>query len=94
MIPRTDVEKKIPSGGEGYDVIVAGGGPAGMGAALGAAMNGAKTLLLEEKSFFGGVASVADTATCRAKENMAVCAGTGKCYVCQSNIFGQSFVVS
>ena len=42
-----------------YDVIVAGGGPAGMGAALAAAMNGAKTLLLEAQSFFGGVAAIA-----------------------------------
>ena len=39
-----------------YDVIVAGGGPAGIGAAAASAMKGAKTLLLEGRSFFGGIA--------------------------------------
>lgn len=42
---------------ERFDVIVAGGGPAGIGAALAAALNGAKTLMLEGRSFFGGVAA-------------------------------------
>lgn len=37
------------------DVLVVGGGPAGIGAALGAARKGAKTLLVENHSFFGGV---------------------------------------
>jgi len=37
------------------DVLVAGGGPAGIGAALGAARAGAKTLLLERYGFLGGV---------------------------------------
>ena len=37
------------------DVLVAGGGPAGIGAALGAARTGAKTLVIENCSFFGGV---------------------------------------
>ncbi len=39
------------------DVLVVGGGPAGIGAALGAARTGAKTLLIESCDFFGGVAS-------------------------------------
>src|ERR1035437_6043543 len=39
------------------DGLVAGGGPAGIGAALGAARAGAKTLLVENHSFFGGVAA-------------------------------------
>lgn len=39
------------------DVLVAGGGPAGIGAALGARRAGAKTLLVENHSFFGGVAA-------------------------------------
>jgi ribulose 1,5-bisphosphate synthetase/thiazole synthase len=39
------------------EVLVVGGGPAGIGAALGAARAGAKTLLLENHAFFGGVAS-------------------------------------
>jgi hypothetical protein len=37
------------------DVLVVGGGPAGIGAALGAARTGASTLLIENHSFFGGV---------------------------------------
>ncbi len=37
------------------DVLVAGGGPAGIGAAVAAARAGAKTLLLERHGFLGGV---------------------------------------
>ena len=39
------------------DVLVVGGGPAGIGAALGGSRRGAKTLLVENHSFFGGVAA-------------------------------------
>jgi ribulose 1,5-bisphosphate synthetase/thiazole synthase len=39
------------------DVLVVGGGPAGIGAAVGAARAGADTLLIETHSFFGGVAA-------------------------------------
>lgn len=39
------------------DVLVVGGGPAGIGAALGAARAGASTLLIESCAFFGGVAA-------------------------------------
>ena len=39
------------------DVLVVGGGPAGIGAALAAARAGVKTLLIENHGFFGGVAS-------------------------------------
>lgn len=39
------------------DVLVVGGGPAGIGAALGAASKGAETLMIENQGFFGGVAS-------------------------------------
>jgi len=42
---------------ETVDVLVVGGGPAGIGAALGAARAGAKTLVVENQSFFGGVAA-------------------------------------
>lgn len=38
-----------------YDVIVAGGGPAGIGAALAAARSGVKTLLVEQYGFLGGM---------------------------------------
>ena len=59
MVKRDALEAGIPVGGETYDVIVAGGGPAGLGAAAGAALQGARTLLLEGRSFFGGVAALA-----------------------------------
>ena len=39
------------------DVLVVGGGPAGIGAAIAAAKQGADTLLIENHGFFGGVAS-------------------------------------
>ena len=38
-------------------ILVVGGGPAGIGAAIGAAKTGAETLLIESYGFFGGVAS-------------------------------------
>lgn len=39
------------------DVLVLGGGPAGIGAAIGAARAGARTLLVERNGFLGGVAT-------------------------------------
>jgi ribulose 1,5-bisphosphate synthetase/thiazole synthase len=39
------------------DVLVVGGGPAGIGAAIGAARTGVRTMLIENHSFFGGVAA-------------------------------------
>jgi ribulose 1,5-bisphosphate synthetase/thiazole synthase len=39
------------------EVLVVGGGPAGIGAAMGAARQGVKTLLIENHGFFGGVAA-------------------------------------
>ncbi len=47
-------EKKIPVRGR-FDVIVVGGGSAGIGAAIAAAGNGAKTLLIERYGFLGGM---------------------------------------
>jgi glycine/D-amino acid oxidase-like deaminating enzyme len=40
-----------------YDLIVAGGGPAGIGAAISAARNGIKVLLIEQAGFLGGMAT-------------------------------------
>lgn len=40
---------------DGYDVIVAGGGSAGFGAALNAARHGMKTLLIEREYMLGGI---------------------------------------
>jgi len=42
---------------ENVDVLVVGGGSAGIGAALGASRKGAKTMILENEGYFGGVAS-------------------------------------
>lgn len=39
------------------DVVVVGGGPGGLGAAVGAARQGAKTLLVERYGFLGGMAT-------------------------------------
>lgn len=40
-----------------YDVVVVGGGAAGVGAAIGAAQTGAKTLIVERNPYFGGAAT-------------------------------------
>ena len=42
---------------ERYDVVVAGGGAAGVAAAVGAARAGARTLLVERYGFLGGAAT-------------------------------------
>jgi 2-polyprenyl-6-methoxyphenol hydroxylase-like FAD-dependent oxidoreductase len=55
---REQIEAALPKDKEQFDVIVGGGGPAGIGAALAASVNGAKTLVLEDRVFFGGVAAV------------------------------------
>ncbi len=47
---------KVPVRGQ-YDVIVAGGGPAGCAAAASAAREGAKTLLIESSGMLGGMAT-------------------------------------
>ncbi len=59
MQPATGLYARCAKPQTTYDVIVAGGGPAGIGAALAAAMNGAKTLILEARSQFGGTATAA-----------------------------------
>ncbi|ACL75314.1 FAD-dependent oxidoreductase [Ruminiclostridium cellulolyticum] len=51
-------EKRVPVI-DSYDVIVCGGGPSGIIAAIAAARNGANTLLIERYGFVGGMASSA-----------------------------------
>ncbi len=50
--------RETPVCGE-YEVIVVGGGPAGIGASLAAARNGMRTLLIESNGFLGGTMTAA-----------------------------------
>lgn len=52
----TEKQRDIPVVAE-VQVLVAGGGPAGYGAALAAARNGAKTMLVEQLNVVGGMAT-------------------------------------
>ena len=49
--------EEIPVYGE-YDIVVVGGGMAGVGAALAAAKGGAKTIIIENTSALGGLATM------------------------------------
>ena len=49
----------VKKSGDGYDVVVLGGGPAGIAAAASAAMHGRKTLLIERYGFLGGMGTAA-----------------------------------
>lgn len=49
-------ERSIPVSGK-TEVLVAGGGPAGIGAALGAARSGAKVMMVEQSNVPGGMAT-------------------------------------
>jgi hypothetical protein len=51
-------ERRLPVRGE-YDVVVLGGGPAGIAAAASAAAHGRKTLLVERYGFLGGMGTAA-----------------------------------
>ena len=49
--------RELPVYGE-YDVVVVGGGMAGVGAALAAAQAGAKTIVIENTSALGGLVTM------------------------------------
>src|SRR5450631_4632185 len=51
-------QRETPLFGE-YDVVVLGGGPAGIAAAASAARHGARTLLVERYGFLGGMGTAA-----------------------------------
>ena len=51
-------EKKLPVLYDGYDIVVAGGGIAGIAAALAAAREGKRTLLIERMFELGGLATL------------------------------------
>ncbi|MBR0467036.1 MAG: FAD-dependent oxidoreductase [Clostridia bacterium] len=51
-----EFKREVPVSGK-YDVVVCGGGPAGIGASLAAAREGCKTLIIERFGFFGGMAT-------------------------------------
>ncbi len=51
-----DKPRELPVVAE-VDVLVVGGGPAGIGAALGAARNGARTMIVEQSNCLGGMAT-------------------------------------
>ena len=58
-----EAARRIPVIAE-TDVLVAGGGPAGIGAALAAARCGAKVMLIEKGSALGGVATLGMMSGC------------------------------
>ena len=56
MVDRIRLEKQIPVVGK-YDVVVCGGGPAGMVAAISSARAGMRTAIIERYGVFGGTAT-------------------------------------
>ncbi|MGH8832947.1 MAG: FAD-dependent oxidoreductase, partial [Polaromonas sp.] len=50
----TEPARSLPIYGE-FDVVVVGGGPAGLAASVSAAKRGARTLLVERYGFLGGM---------------------------------------
>ena len=50
------ITRSVPVVGD-YDVVVCGGGPAGFIAAIAAAREGARTAVVEQYGFFGGMAT-------------------------------------
>lgn len=76
-----------------YDVVVAGGGTAGVAAAIGAARTGAKTLLIERNPYLGGEATHSGVGafcgfyTCGANP-VKVVSGIGDCVLNELKLLG------
>ena len=62
----TEPARQIPLYGE-YEVVVLGGGPAGIAAAVAAARAGRRTLLIERYGFLGGMGTAGCMRTFMAK---------------------------
>lgn len=78
---------------EHYDVVVVGGGPAGVCAAIAAGRTGAKTLLLERYGFLGGMSTIAlvyPWMTFHTVEGKQVIAGIGQEIVDRLQAMGAS----
>ena len=77
--------RQTPVYGE-YEVVVLGGGPAGIAAAAAAARRGARTLLVERYGFLGGMGTAAGvtnfcglTPTCTAPSGRSCTASPTSC---------------
>ena len=58
------IKEKVLEIAETVDVLVVGGGPAGIGAAISAARNGSSVMLLEKRGFLGGNITASYVETC------------------------------
>ena len=74
----TEPARQIPLYGE-YEVVVLGGGPAGIAAAVAAARAGRRTLLIERYGFLGGMGTAAGVTNSAGCMPMCLARCTGWC---------------
>lgn len=89
----SEIRKSAPLAGK-YDVVVAGGGPAGFIAAVAAARQGAKTALIERYGFLGGMATTGYVTPISvfAKDNNLVIGGIPWEFVLRLESMGGAFI--
>ena len=89
----SEIRKSAPLAGK-YDVVVAGGGPAGFIAAVAAARQGAKTALIERYGFLGGMATTGYVTPISvfAKDNNLVIGGIPWEFVQRLESMGGAFI--